>query len=770
MRSSIIIFFILLTYSMYSQQITGRILDTSSTPVPFANIYLTPITDTSLIICGTLSDIKGNYKLVVKQKGKFLLNVSCVGFKSKRDTVVISKNEKRNIYLSPSNIILKEVSVTASSLKKEVNKKTFYITDKMKEKVSSSLEMLTIIPELDLNTLSNKITTGKNGKVKILINGIEASEEDLLAINSKNILKIEYYDIIPARYLNSNIKAVVNVVTKNSLNGLSGLVDAKGAVSTGFSDDLFNLSYVYNKTKITLNYFFSYRNYLDRRVDEILAYNLNNIKYKKKKIGQPSRFGYTLNNINMEFTHKKDSNYLMQFEIKPFFLNSKSEVNQIFIYSVNDSSINGYSKYFQQYNTFQPKVDFYFEKNIKKNQKIISDIFYSYFSSKYNYKINEMGDDTTIMNIFTLNNAEKHSIIGEEIFETMFWNGIGHLGIKHFQSFSVQNIQNTSVSQKNKNVNTQTNIYADYNKKINKFSVFTRLGASYATYSESSNTFDFLSVIPALTLSYSISDNSQIRLDASQNPVIPSLSQLSKTNIPIDNHIIYTGNSNLKPYLYRMVDLSYSLQNKKIYIAPDLTYKYAKHPYDLLFIKDKAQHLYIKTYNNIDFFDEINLGLSATYRPFKKGFIDFSLYSELYRQQNKIANVLNTNDDFYLKVSVNSYYKKFSLKVSYHSDYDMLYGNYINTSDPYSNLELSYKNKNLLLGISIYYLLYDAWYSSDKTVSSAMVYDKHKVSIYDNGNMIVFHLRYDFSVGNKGFDTYKQIENNDNDSGILQLN
>ena len=766
-----IIIMILISFNLFSQNIVkGYIKNTNGEPLPFANIYITTITD-STIINGTLSDIKGYYKFENKGNDRCILNVSYIGYEPKKDTIIFyGKNINHNIFIKKSKVELSEVEITSSSVKNEIDKKTLYITDNMKAKASSSLDMLKNVSELNVNTLSNKVTTQKDGTVKILINGIETSELELLSIKPNDIIKIEYYDIVPARYINNNIKAVINVITKKSLNGFNGLIDVKGAVTTGFNDDFLNLNYVHNNTKISLNYFFSLRDYSNKKVNEELRYKINNTEYKKEKVGQSSPLSYTLHDINLKIINKKDSNYIFQFEAKPFIMNSKSTISQNLNYIIGDSIINGSTEYTQRFKTFQPKFDLYFEKDLKKNKKIITDIFYSYFNSRNDYKINEISNDSTIMNISTLNNAIKHSITSECIFSNLIKKGAYNIGAKYFYSNSFQEIENSINNSNEMNINTQTNLFADLNKKIKKFSIYTKLGLNYSTYSETNNSFYFLSFTPALTISYSFSNNSQIRLNGSQIPIIPSLSQLSNTIIPVDNYIIFSGNSNLKPYLYRTVDLSYSLQKKKLWVNPTLTYMNSNKPFDMLYKIDSKNNIYVKTFDNITFSDEINLGLSITYKPFNKGFVDFNIYSELYKQRNEINNHINSNKDFFLKVSINTYYKKFSLAFIYKSEYDMLYGDFINTPSPYTNIELNYKNKNFLFGISVYYPLSDSWYSSNRTVSSSVVSDYNKHSIYDNGNMIVFHLRYNFSFGKKVFETKKQINNNDEDNGILKVN
>jgi len=774
MKIKIIVILLFTPFFLFSQniKIKGKVLNNEGNAIAFANIFITPLQDTSQIITGTLSDMEGKYSIEVKQGGKYILNASYIGFMTQKDTIeLFHKNINQNMVLKKSSIKLSEVEITANSVKREIDKKTFYVTDNMKAKSISALDVLDNISDLNVNTLNNKVTTKRNETVKILINGIDATELDLLSIKPENILKIEYYDIVPARYTNNNnIKGVVNVITKKSLEGFSGSIDSKAAVTTGFNDDLINFSYVHHNTKISLNYFFSLRNYQDRRVDEELKYKINNTNYEKEKIGQSSPFAYTLHNNNLNIINKKDSDYIFQFEAKFFGYNKNSTTLQNLNYLIGDSSVNGSAKYSGSFKTLQPKFDLYFEKELKNNKKIIADVYYSYFNSKYNYKINEISNDSTIMDISTINNAIKQSITPECIFSSPIKNGVYDIGLKYFYSNSLQNIENFVNNKNETNSSSEANLFADFKKEIKSFSIYTKLGLSYDTYSETINSFSFLSFTPSITLSYSLSKNSSIRLNGSQNPKIPLLSQLSNSVIPIDNFIVFSGNNNLKPYLSKTIDFSYSLEKNKIQISPTLTYINSNNPFDKIYTLDKSNDFYVKTYDNIDFSDEIDLGLSFTYKPFESGFADFNIYSVIYHQRNKINSKINSNTDLFLKVTTSFYYKHFSLKFNYRSPYDNLYGDFIYTPAPEVNIELDYKHKNLLFGLSIYYPFSDSWYASNRAAKNAIVYDTHKTSIYDNGNMVVFHLRYNLAIGNKGFNTQKKINNNDGDTGVLKVN
>ncbi len=55
--------------------------------------------------------------------------------------------------------------------------------------------MLTTLPELELDPISNTVKSIKGGKVLFLINGIEASDNQIKSVTPTNVVRVEYFDI-----------------------------------------------------------------------------------------------------------------------------------------------------------------------------------------------------------------------------------------------------------------------------------------------------------------------------------------------------------------------------------------------------------------------------------------------------------------------------------------------------------------------------------------------------------------------------------------------
>jgi hypothetical protein len=100
--------FCLLSFTTYSQQLSGRISDTEGKPIPFANIFIQELAT------GTTSNIDGEYHLDLPE-GEWQLHYRYLGYKTKEVKIKMGQNNiEMDIALASQTYQLKEVKVLAS--------------------------------------------------------------------------------------------------------------------------------------------------------------------------------------------------------------------------------------------------------------------------------------------------------------------------------------------------------------------------------------------------------------------------------------------------------------------------------------------------------------------------------------------------------------------------------------------------------------------------------------------------------------------------------
>jgi len=107
-RNICVLLFCLLSFTGYSQQLSGNITDLEGKPIPFANIFIKELAT------GTTSNIDGAYHLDLPE-GEWQLHYRYMGYKTKEVKITMGSNDmEMNVALAPQTYQLKEVKVLAN--------------------------------------------------------------------------------------------------------------------------------------------------------------------------------------------------------------------------------------------------------------------------------------------------------------------------------------------------------------------------------------------------------------------------------------------------------------------------------------------------------------------------------------------------------------------------------------------------------------------------------------------------------------------------------
>ena len=208
---------------------------------------------------GTTSNAEGNYQFVNLANGSYQLEVSYIGFETKRLTIHINQNTEKNIQLFPTVVELQTAVITATLTnlnKVDVPAKADIIT---KEQIAdypatSFDDLFRAIPNLVVNRSSGMFS--KNSSVTM--RGMDASASTLVLVNGTPMNKtaggtiiwdminpesVERVEIIKgpgsAIYGNNAMGGVINIITKTPENQkIEGSVSAFAGTYNLFGGNL----------------------------------------------------------------------------------------------------------------------------------------------------------------------------------------------------------------------------------------------------------------------------------------------------------------------------------------------------------------------------------------------------------------------------------------------------------------------------------------------------------------------------------------------------
>lgn len=644
---------------------------------------------------------------------------------------------------------IQEVLLKSQKKKQFADHANYTFDKEALENARHSKDLLTTLPELQLDPISNTVTSIKGGKVLFLINGLEASDNQIKSIAPTNVVRVEYFDIPPAKY-SQRADTVVNIIVKNPEIGYSYGADVTSALTTGFVNGSAYAGYTKGKNDFGLEYSINLRDYDNRQYSKVYDYFLNGAHYRSEERGK-DHFGYTDQDFTLRYANVVSGKYTFQSKFS-FAVNSNfnhGNGNSLFIKDLQSENHNTIHNSGSNYSA--PILDLYYSKNLGKKDELSLNLIGSYYNTKSNqfdYEWITGTEDDVFNNDMNLK-AKQTGIVGEIAHTHTFEKGNLSSGYRITNTNISNNLANLlGISDYSVNYLTQY-LYTEYSSKKDKFSYRLGIGITNIHNRSAETTQDDLTLNPKLVLSYSIANNQSIRLTSDYTSKSPWADALSNNIVQVVPNIYRTGNPYLKPSHIFRNNLAYSFNNK--YVDFNLV------PFYNILYKDITQFYvfavelngYNLTYDNSEYTRQVGVQFSGSIKPFGnsllviKPFLQFS--SILLKKEN---NTKIKNDYLRNFFTISSEYKNFSFQYQFNIPIYVLNGAFLSTNENASHFFASYKMQNWTFSTGIYWLGMSSEYKT-KSLPESLVDYTAKTQIFNNKNMVVLGVSFDFSNGKK---------------------
>lgn len=433
-------------------------------------------------------------------------------------SLVFSQEKKDSI----STKEIQEV-ILKSQKKKQFSDHANYTFDKEAlEKARHSKDLLTTLPELQLDPISNTVTSIKGGKVLFLINGIEASDNQIKSIAPTNVVRVEYFDIPPARY-SQRADTVVNIITKNPEVGYSYGADVTSAFTTGFVNGSVYAGYTKGKDDFGLEYSINLRDYNNRQIDKIYDYNLNGVHYRSQDSSK-QHFGYTDQNIAMRYANVVPGNYTFQSKLILFinsgFYSGPGQSN----FTQGDLNENHGTEHSSNTKYTAPTLDLYYSKNLGKKDELSLNLIGSHYTtntSQFDHEWN-LADNSDVFNNDMNLDAKQTGIVGEIAHTHQFEKGKLSSGYR-ISNTAISNDVVNLLGASHYNVNyLEQYLYTEYSGKWDKFGYRFGIGVTNIHNKSAESTQDDWAPTPKVVLSYDLAKNQSLRFSSSYTSQSPT--------------------------------------------------------------------------------------------------------------------------------------------------------------------------------------------------------------------------------------------------------
>ncbi len=212
-----------------SPDMGGKVLDEKGEPMPFVNVVLLSLPD-STFIQGAMTDEMGRFQIITPNSGA-LLKVSCIGYK----TLYLNAVEGLTIQMQEDALLLGEVVVKSQLPKTRVKGEAMRTTVEgtILEKAGTVADALARVPSLEAKRDGAVAVLGR-GEAEVYINGRKVQDvSELSRLRSDQIQHIDVIQNPGARYAAST-KAVVRITLKKAQgDGFSFLDNLTGMYQYG---------------------------------------------------------------------------------------------------------------------------------------------------------------------------------------------------------------------------------------------------------------------------------------------------------------------------------------------------------------------------------------------------------------------------------------------------------------------------------------------------------------------------------------------------------
>ena len=574
--------------------IHGSVVDINRKPIPYANVLLLKLSDSSLVK-GIVTTEKGTYILQDVLPGKYLVTSTHTGFaQSFTSAIELARNndiDAGTLELHELSAQLEHVTIIAKKplLEQKIDRLIVNVANSITFPGNTVLEVLERSPGIIVDHQNNLISmNGKNGVV-IMINGkmsrmpVSAVVQMLSGMSSGNIEKIELITTPPASLDAEGNAGYINIVLKENNNfGTNGSYSATIGYGKGrLIQGSFNINH--RKGKINLYADLSYsrlkkplpghtyarisnkgnitESYIDLHRTDTTP-NINGRLGLDLEISRHTVVGILLSGYDNKFTQGETNNYRL---IKNNVLDTvgiltNSEMNRWYNYGSNINLQHD----FNQNEKLQINFDYIHYAN---DQPV------RYHSAHYNntgnfvYEQYSRGGKLTPINFF-VGAVDYSKKLGKKI--SMETGLKGTLSTFTNDISFERLIQNSWVKDKNLSAEYKLDekysaAYALFNMSVNK-KTDAKLGLRYEYTSSNLGTKDKKNIVdrkygnlfPSFFISHKLNENNSINLSYSRRITRPTFNDLAPYTYFASPTTLLTGNPALQPAIANTVKTDYT--------------------------------------------------------------------------------------------------------------------------------------------------------------------------------------------------------------------
>ena len=667
---------------------SGLVTDSvSRDPLSYVTVQLLKLPDSTLY-AGAITDGQGNFSIQNLMRGNYLCRISYVGYQKKDINVTFQEKRAINlgkIELIPTQILLPEISInTQAPINVKIDRTVYQIDSSLLSKVTTSAELLSKMPELQVNKMMETVTIKGKENSTVMINGVLLPDgaANIRSINPQDIEQVEIITA-PASEYGTDIGGIVNIILKEKINaGFSGRVFGYWCAPPWNRTEVgMDFRYGTDKIRYAFSYWYSFDNWKsqsDTAYRESTDKGENLTIYQSRETPDKRKMHNHFIENNLEFYLNK-SNYLNLFtrnNVMTYSSINRLYATQKYFNNLSDT-IFSLSNNEENYNTGNYTL-FYRKKFNKGNHRFTANFNFHHLYDTDNFQYKEAKtNDSLPFSSYTRKENTKISRYSYNL-KLDYYNPIskkfdfstGALG--YYQTF-FNNYWDGGFSDTIYNYSTlKGHYYADILFRWRNFSL--RIGnkvEGYFAYIEDVSCAEKLSYLPSLAVSQKINTAHTLRFNYRAVNYYPNVWILNPyRTYSADSLTAREGNPNIKPATQHGFSLEYQYRKGITTLQTNASYQYRHNdfmfeseldPQNILVSRPKnisgknRFSFYVNTSFDFDF-----LSLSGSINPYYEYFNNRNDHRKNFSYDIDISTEFYIPYDFEIDIYFYCYGKRFT--------------------------------------------------------------------------------------------------------------
>ncbi len=720
-------------------------------------------------VSGTVTDAHGKFSLEA-ETGEFVLECSYIGYESIGMSLAVNGNiHLGTIEMNEASTELSEVVVEGDAVIQKVDRQILLPN---KEQLGASSDGMSLlqnlqIPRIVVNPVDNTVKTLANQDVQLRINGIEASSSEVMAINPKDVIRIEYHDQPGVRF--NGAAAVINYIVKHRDTGGNLMLNASNGVTMpGWGEYHLSGKVNFGKSSFSLLTHYSPRDIYWTRTNAE-TYNFSTGTIENREMGEPTRFKMNPVNIGLTYNWTNGEKNMLQIALRDnmlFMPHSKTNRDSYLYQGTDSFAIHDH----ESTQSISPSLDIYYEHNLPDDNHLYFDVVGTYINSSNDRRFEQLALGETVADTTDVTSrvrGNKYSLIGEAIYEKD-WENIGlTVGVRHNQQW----MENTYLGSASATVNmttAETYAFAEVQQRVKQFSYAVGIGAMHTYIEQAGQKQSNWIARPQLTMSYDFGKGVFWKYKGYVSGYQPSLSAMSDVAQQIDKYQIRQGNPNLKPVMFVANEMQLSWQSKHVNLNLWANYSYDHKP-----IMDETfeqlidgQSYAVRTYANHRGFHRLQVAPSVQVRLLNNSLIfTVAPFANYYVSLGNSYTHKHFNPG--VRASIMGMYKGWQFFGEVTTRYNNLWGETLEYGEFYHHIGLGYNADKWGFRAMLMNPFSVKGYSIETKDLSALAPNTQHAEMRDFRQMLILNFHCNLDFGTQRRDSGKRINNEDKENGIL---